>query len=277
MNSIYPCLWFDTDIKQISDYYCGIFKNAIHKSNNPITSYFSLMGTPFLALNGGPKYKVNAAISYYVYCGDEPEIERLYAELLLEGKILMPLNKYPWSEKYAWIEDKYGVNWQLDVASIDSDQKILPSMLFVNEKMNKLKEAINFYTHIFPNSNTVIESPCPPEMNMATDAILFAQYKLSGFLMNSMSSSHPHEFDFTPGNSFVVECDSQQEIDHYWDKLGEGGTYNKCGWLDDKFGVSWQIVPAILGSLMSDPAKAQKVMEAFMKMDKFIIADLESA
>jgi predicted 3-demethylubiquinone-9 3-methyltransferase (glyoxalase superfamily) len=85
------------------------------------------------------------------------------------------------------------------------------------------------------------------------------------------------KYKFTPATSFVIECDSQTEIDYYWEKLGEGGKYDRCGWLDDKFGISWQIVPAILGKLMSDPERAPRVVEAFMKMTKFDIQQLENA
>ena len=81
-------------------------------------------------------------------------------------------------------------------------------------------------------------------------------------------------YKFSPANSYVIECESQDEIDHYWEKLGEGGTYSRCGWLDDKFGVTWQIIPKILGQLMSDPEKSQRVVSAFMQMTKFDIATL---
>ncbi len=86
----------------------------------------------------------------------------------------------------------------------------------------------------------------------------------------------PH-FKFSPACSYVITCDTQEEIDHYWEKLGNGGKYRQCGWLDDKFGVSWQVVPAILGELMSNPEKSQKVTEAFMQMNKFEIQKLIDA
>ncbi len=85
------------------------------------------------------------------------------------------------------------------------------------------------------------------------------------------------KYKFSPATSFVIECDSQTEIDYYWEKLGDGGRYDQCGWLDDKFGISWQIVPAILGKLMADPKRAPRVVEAFMKMTKFDIEQLENA
>ena len=83
----------------------------------------------------------------------------------------------------------------------------------------------------------------------------------------------PH-YKATPATSFVIECETQQEIDHYWEKLGEGGKFDKCGWLVDKFGFSWQVVPAILNQLMADPDKASKVVAAFLKMSKFDIQTL---
>lgn len=85
------------------------------------------------------------------------------------------------------------------------------------------------------------------------------------------------KYTFTPATSFVIECDTQEEIDEYWEKLGDGGRYNQCGWLDDKFGVSWQIVPSILGELMSDPQRAPRVIQAFLQMTKFDIAALLNA
>jgi predicted 3-demethylubiquinone-9 3-methyltransferase (glyoxalase superfamily) len=82
------------------------------------------------------------------------------------------------------------------------------------------------------------------------------------------------QYKFSVANSYVITCDTQNEIDYYWEKLGDGGLYNKCGWLEDKFGISWQIVPSILGQLMNDPEKAPKVMYAFMQMTKFEIEKL---
>lgn len=95
--------------------------------------------------------------------------------------------------------------------------------------------------------------------------------------MIAMDGPGVHDYTFNEGVSFVVECESQKEIDYYWERLTEGGRESMCGWLEDKFGVSWQIVPAILGKLMSDPEKGPKVMQAFLKMKKFDIEALLKA
>ena len=85
------------------------------------------------------------------------------------------------------------------------------------------------------------------------------------------------KYKFTPATSFVIECETQEEIDYYWDKLGADGRYDQCGWLDDKFGISWQVVPSVLGKLMGNPEKAPRVVNAFMKMSKFDIETLVNA
>lgn len=125
------------------------------------------------------------------------------------------------------------------------------------------KEAAEFYCSIFKNSKIISTNPM---------VVIFELNETKFMALNGGP-----QYKFSPANSYVISCDTQPEIDHYWTKLGEGGTYGKCGWLDDKFGVSWQIVPSILGSLMNDPEKAPKVMYAFMQMKKFNIQTLLNA
>ncbi|AOW09916.1 VOC family protein [Flavobacterium gilvum] len=125
------------------------------------------------------------------------------------------------------------------------------------------KAAAEHYCSIFKNSKITFEN---------SFVVIF---ELNGTRFMSMNGGPM--FKFSPANSYVVECETQDEIDYYWDKLGEGGVHNKCGWLDDKFGVSWQIVPRILGELMANPEKAPKVVEAFMQMTKFDIQKLLDA
>jgi predicted 3-demethylubiquinone-9 3-methyltransferase (glyoxalase superfamily) len=125
------------------------------------------------------------------------------------------------------------------------------------------KEAAEHYCSIFKNSKIVSENP------------MVVVFELNDTKFMGLNGG-PH-FKFSPACSYVITCDTQEEIDHYWEKLGNGGKYRQCGWLDDKFGVSWQVVPAILGELMSNPEKSQKVTEAFMQMTKFEIQKLIDA
>jgi predicted 3-demethylubiquinone-9 3-methyltransferase (glyoxalase superfamily) len=125
------------------------------------------------------------------------------------------------------------------------------------------KAAAVFYCSIFKNSKISAQNP------------MVVRWELNGNQFMGLNGGP--EYKFSPANSYVVECETQEEIDHYWDKLGEGGKYSQCGWLDDKFGVSWQIVPIILSKLMSDHERSQRVIAAFMKMKKFDIETLMSA
>jgi predicted 3-demethylubiquinone-9 3-methyltransferase (glyoxalase superfamily) len=125
------------------------------------------------------------------------------------------------------------------------------------------KAAAEFYCAIFTNSKITSENP------------LVVKWELNE--QEFMGLNGGPMYKFSPANSYVIECETQEEIDHYWNKLGEGGIYNQCGWLDDKFGVSWQIVPSILGKLMADPEKSQRVIHAFMQMKKFDIDTLLNA
>lgn len=101
--------------------------------------------------------------------------------------------------------------------------------------------------------------------------------KMNDLPFGAMDSSANHQFNFNEGISFIITVDSQEEIDHYWNLLEEGGNPGRCGWIKDKYGVSWQVVPSVLGKYMTDPATAPKATYAFLQMSKFIIADLEKA
>ena len=125
------------------------------------------------------------------------------------------------------------------------------------------KEAAEFYCSIFKNSRILSENP------------MVVKFELNGAIFMGLNGG-PH-YKFTEAISYVVECQSQEEIDDYWARLTAGGSEIECGWLRDKFGMSWQIVPAILGKLMSDPKKAPRVMQVIQKTKKFNIAELENA
>ncbi len=293
-HSIIPCLWFDAQAEEAAEFYTSLFPNSKpgkimrfgkegfeyhHKPEGSVmTVEFKLNGQNFLALNGGPDFKLNESISLFVYCENDERINFMYEKLSEGGSINMPLDKYDWSPKYAWVKDKFGVSWQLDIEKINSPQKILPSLLFVNEKFNLVKEAANHFTSIFPNSKAIMEFPYDKSMNLPEGTLLFAQFKLNGYLMNAMSGGTiKHNFDFNEAISFIINCDTQEEIDYYWQKLTEGGEESMCGWLKDKFGISWQVVPTIWNKLIDDPQKSSKVMNAVFTMKKFDIETLIKA
>ncbi|MEJ2103296.1 MAG: VOC family protein [Ignavibacteriaceae bacterium] len=295
MQKINPFLWFDDNAEEAVSFYTSIFENSSIRAvarydeagaaasgrptDSVLTVSFQLDGQGFTALNGRPVFKFNESISFFVYCESDKKIEGLFQKLSEHGNINMPLDKYDWSPKYAWVKDKFGVSWQLTVEKINSSQKILPSLLFVNEKFSKVKEAVEHYTNIFPNSKIIFEVPNPKIENVPEETLAFTQFSLEGLLFNALSGQGQHNFDFNEAVSFVVNCETQKEIDYYWEKLSALPRAEMCGWLKDKFGVSWQIVPTILSKLLTDEdeKKSQNVMKAMLQMKKINIAELEKA
>lgn len=190
----------------------------------------------------------------------------------------MPLDKYPWSERYGWLQDRFGISWQLAHGKLqDVGQKFAPMLMFAGGQAGRAEQAIQHYTSIFEPSSVmgILKYGANEEDNEGT--VKHAQFQLGRQVFMAMDSSAPHGFDFNEGVSLVVSCDSQQEIDSYWNKLTEGGQESMCGWLKDRFGVSWQIVPANLGELLSDPARGQRVMQVLLTMKKLDIGRLLQA
>ena len=279
LNTIYPCLWFDGQAKAAAESYCSIFNNSRITTDTPMVVQFEIEGKKIMGLNGGPMFKINPSISLFVTCQSNEEIESTWTKLLDGGKAMMPLDKYPWSEKYGWVVDKFGMTWQLMLGDIsDASQKIKTSFLFVGEQYGKAEQAINHYTGIFPNSTINNLQHYQAGEGQPEGTLKFGLFTINNESFSAMDGFGNHEFKFNEGFSLVVECDTQDEIDNYWNSLlADGGKESMCGWLVDKFGVSWQIIPKVLGSLMSNPEKGSRVMQAIMKMKKLDIATLVNA
>ncbi|ASS47960.1 MAG: hypothetical protein A3D31_01285 [Candidatus Fluviicola riflensis] len=273
---IYPCFWFDTQGKEAATFYCSLFDDAKITSENPMVVMWELHGKKFMHLNGGPIFTITPAISMFVTCETDQEIESLWEKLLDGGEAMMPLGSYPWSGKYGWVKDKFGLTWQLMLGQIPPHaEKIHPVFLFSNEQYGKAREALDHYAAIFPNSTLYEQQLYEAGEGQPEGNLKFAHFNLNGAFFAAMDG--PGENTFSEGFSLVVNCDTQEEIDHYWNALTEGGEESQCGWLKDKFGVSWQIVPSVLEQLMSDPEKSGRVAQAFMKMKKMDIKTLLNA
>lgn len=275
-NKIYPCLWFDNNAKAAADFYCTVFPGSKITTENPMVVIFELRGRKFMGLNGGPMFKINPSVSFFVTCDSVEEINGMWARLSEGGMIMMDIGSYPWSERYGWCQDKFGVNWQLMIRDIGED-KVVPSLMFTGQQNGNAEKAIRFYSSVFEHSDIRSISRYEKGEHDVEGNIKHAQFFLEDQLFTAMDSSGEHTFTFNEAVSFVVSCNTQEEIDYFWKKLTDGGEESRCGWLKDRFGVSWQIVPDIIGSLLSDPQKAPKVMESVMKMKKLIIADMMSA
>lgn len=277
-NLIYPCLWFNGNAREAATYYCAVFDHSRIIADTPMVVNFELSGQKFMGLNGGPEFRFNPSVSFFVVCETLEEIDDIWNKLMDGGAALMKLDKYAWSERYGWAQDKFGISWQLSYGRLeDVGQKFTPSLMFTGAQSGMAEKAINFYTSVFEGSSVAGVLKYTKEDEDIEGHVKHAQFNLGKHVFMAMDSSYPHGFVFNEATSFVVDCASQEEIDYYWGKLSEGGSEQQCGWLKDKFGLSWQIVPSILGKLMSDPERSGRVVNAFMQMKKFDIATLLNA
>lgn len=279
-SSIYPCLWFAENAKTAADFYCHVFSGEISAESEVVVD-LSLFGQKIMLLNGGPYFKKNASVSFTIIAETEEEVELYWKQLSENGIVLMPLDSYPWSKKYGWVKDQYDVTWQLYLGETIAEQKIVPTLMFLHENNGKAESAMELYTSIFLNSK--IKSILYYDENKAEEIegnVQHAYFSINDYAVFCMDSSYHHPFDFNEGISLVVMTESQEETNHLWDSLvADGGEESRCGWLKDKFGLIWQIVPKRLIQLMHDKdrEKAQKVVEAMMKMQKIDIDVLENA
>ncbi len=289
MKKITPHLWFDKEAKEATAFYTTLFQDSKVKNITTITDTpsgdcdivsFTLSGEDFMAISAGPYFKLNPSISLFVVFDNEVEIEAVWNKLIDGGKALMPYNTYPWAHKYGWLQDKYGLSWQLSWSEHHKlEQKITPFLMFTKDMAGRAKDAIEDYTSIFPNSKIEMLVPYTKDDGDKEGFIKHSRFTLNGQNFMAMDSSGPHDFSFNEALSFIVNCDTQEEIDHYWEKLSAVPESEQCGWLKDEYGVSWQIVPTIMNEMMAsgDKEKIARVTQAFLKMKKFDIKTLQDA
>ena len=278
-EKITTCLWFNNQGKEAADFYRTNFTDAKVVAQSVMVAEIDISGHRFTLLDGGPKYRPDASISFFYICETEDEINRIWKALTKEGTVLMPLEKYDWSEKYGWVNDKFGVSWQFSLGKIkEVGQKITPCFTFTGKLYGRAEEAISHYSGIFKNSKADgILRYGKNEQPDKDGNVKHAQIAYEGQKFMFMESAQQHNFFFSEGVSLTIHCETQEEIDYYWEKLTESGAESMCGWLKDKFGVSWQIVPRMLNEIMSDPAKAGKAAKAFLEMRKLNIEQIVRA
>ena len=290
MQKIMPCLWFDNQSEEAARFYTSLFDDsriegtALYGEAGPgpkgsvMTISFRLQGRSFMALNGGPQFNFTPATSFFVGCTTENEIDGLWRELSRGGTVFMELAAYPFSRKFGWTSDRFGVSWQLNLA--DQGKGINPFLMFVGKQHGKAEEAMKSYASIFKGSRIEqVERYGADRQGETEGTVMHARFSLGGQTFMAMDSARDHHFTFTPAISFVVDCKTQEEVDHLWEKLSEGGAKGQCGWLEDKYGVSWQIVPTVLPEMMQDkdPQRVKRVTTAMLKMTKLDIAALRRA
>lgn len=297
MQKITPHLWFDTQAKEATAFYASVFPDSEVKSIRTITGTpsgdcdivsFTLWGMQCMAISAGPYFSCNPSISFMVNFDPssdpaaEEHIRTVWEKISEGGKILMPFGAYPFSKQYGWVEDRYGVSWQLILTDPAGETRppIMPSLLFVGDVCGKAEEASDFYLSVFKDSTRGIISRYPSGMEPDKEGtVMFTDFKIGGQWFIAMDSGHEHKFAFNEAISFIVKCDSQEEIDYYWSALSADPASEQCGWLKDKYGISWQVTPTRMDEMMREGTKEQvdRVTQAFLQMKKFDIATLEAA
>lgn len=299
MNKISPCLWFDAQAEEAANFYMSLFEGSktyyithygkagfeIHgqPEGKVMTVEFEIAGQSFTALNGGPFFKPNPSISFLVCCTSREEVDRFWTALSAGGSQLMELGNYPFSEYYGWTQDKFGISWQIMLmGDRPFTQKIVPTLMYVGAMAGKAEEAMARYVSLFPDSR--VDHVMRYGKDEAPDAegtVKHAGFTLAGQSFAAMDSAHGHAFFFSEAISLVVRCKDQAEIDRLWDALGEGGDpkAQQCGWLKDKYGVSWQVVPENMDDMLQHGSKEanERAMTAMLQMHKLDIAALEKA
>ena len=275
-KNIYPSVWCNNNAREVADFYISVFPETKIVEENPVVVMISIAGNKIMLLNGGDVFQPTPAFSLMYLSTSSQEVETIYNKLADGGKPLMPLDSYPFSEKYGWTDDKYGVSWQLYTGKEeDIRQKIVPTLMFIGDNNGKAKEAANLYTSIFPNSSIAGMLQYTGDEGEVKGNIMHGEFIINDYLIGIMDSSLHHQFTFTEGMSLVVNCKDQNEIDLYWNALtANGGAESMCGWLKDTYGLSWQIVPEKISELLQ---KSPAVQEALLQMKKINIAALEQA
>jgi predicted 3-demethylubiquinone-9 3-methyltransferase (glyoxalase superfamily) len=299
MQKIQPSLWFsENNSEEAMKFYTSVFPNSkivsieyypSGYSEGPlagmegkvINGVFELAGTRFICLDGGPGvFEFNPSVSFFINCASAEEVENYYNKLVEGGSVMMPLDKYPFSEKYAWVADKYGVSWQISVGK--SKALISPAFLFVGERFGKVEEAINYYVSVFKDSSVDFISRYGDEGGEEQKGkINYSAFTLAGQPFGAMESNMK-EHKFVMDNcaiSFTVSCADQEEVDYFWEKLSRVPEAEQCGWVKDAYGVSWQIVPKALEETVGgkDPEGKKRAMNAMMGMKKLDVAKLWEA
>jgi predicted 3-demethylubiquinone-9 3-methyltransferase (glyoxalase superfamily) len=292
---ITPFLWFDNEAMEAAEFYANVFKNGRVKTSTRyneqaaqgagvpkgtiMTVIFEIEGQEFVALNGGPVFKHSPAVSFFVHCRTRSKVDDLWTRLCEGGKVLMELDKYPYSERYGWVEDKFGISWQIMLS--EETPIIVPCLMFTGNRAGKAEEAINYYMSVFNNASVDMVAHYEAGDRGPQHMVKYAAFTINGQKFAAMDNAINVPFGFSPAISFVVNCNTQQQIDYYWDKLTEGGdiNYQQCGWLQDKYGVSWQVVPEALELMLAegDTEKAGRMMGELMSMKKLDLARLKIA
>lgn len=301
MARLVPHLWFDGTAGEAAAFYAELFPDSQVLSTTVLRNTpsgdarsvrFTVWGQEFQAIDGGDFFHINPSISFIVNVDPSrvpdaaAEVDRLWAGLTEGGQVLMELGEYPFSARYGWVNDRFGVSWQVMLTNPDGEPRppIVPNLAFGTNARTGAEEAREAYLGIFPDAQAgglyrfedmqMPEGapPVPPRQ------LAYSDLKIAGTWVAMMDAPGFPEV-FSEAVSLILLCEDQAEVDRYWDALSAVPESEQCGWLKDRFGVSWQVTPEEMTRMMSEgtPEQIQRVVDTFMPMRKLDIATLRAA
>ncbi|MBK0419275.1 VOC family protein [Leucobacter sp. CSA1] len=259
----------------------GLADFQLDFAGEPLTVAVTIADTRLVLINAGDEFAPNPSISFMLnfdplFFGDDEQearerLDALWDVLSEGGGVLMPLQEYPFSKRYGWVQDRFGVSWQLTLTDPEGDPRpfLMPSLLFGGSAQNRAAETVDRYLSVFEDAQLGIRVPYPEQTGPARPGdVMFSDFRIGDQWFTAMDSGVEQAFSFTCGMSLEVLCEDQEEIDRLWSALSAVPEAEQCGWLADPAGVSWQIVPANMAELMRRPNAY-----AMMEMKKLVIAD----
>ncbi|WP_370614428.1 VOC family protein [Mumia qirimensis] len=259
-------------------------------AGEPLTVTVEIAGTRITLVNAGDEFRPTPALSFTLnfdplrFGGATPEgeqaardaLDATWTALADGGTVRMEIGEYPFAKRYGWVEDRYGVNWQLMLTDPSGDPRpfVIPALMFGGAAQDKAAEAADFYVSLFESTpgGAEVGNRFPygtPTGPASAEGLAFGEFRIGDQWLMASDFGADHYFGFSEGVSLEVQCEDQAEIDRLWDALSDAPEAEQCGWLKDRYGVSWQITPVGLGKLMERP----NAFEHMLGMKKLVIAD----
>jgi len=297
-QKITPNLWFDGNAKEAVDFYVSVFPNSkiistsyypktaeagladfqLELAGKVLTIDFELGGLRFTAINAGSEFQFNPSVSFMVNFDPSrndqarEHLDDLWEKLIEGGEALMPLDTYPYSKRYGWVKDRYGLTWQLILTDPEGEPRpfIIPSLMFSGKNTNHAEEAMKFYLSVFKDAKQGTVARYTEDTGPAkAGSLMFAEFTLAGQWFTIMDSGVEQDFTFNEAVSMSIACRDQAEIDTFWEKLSTVPEAEQCGWCKDQYLLSWQVVPQNTEELLKKPGAFAKMMQ----MKKLVIED----
>ena len=268
---IIPAIWCDGTADEAARFYADVFREGSVVEQAPgLAATVSIHGFGLSLINGGDQYAPNPSISCILnfdpllFGGEDQArtyLDELY-ERLSTGGVLMELGEYPFSPRYAWVRDRFGMTWQLMLTDPAGEPRpfILPSFMFGGPNHANAEEATEAWIALFDDARRGALRRYGEAGPMEAGVVMFTDFTLRGTWMAAMDSGASQDLTFTRGVSMIVSCRDQEEIDRYWAGLSAVPEAEHCGWCIDRWGVSWQVVPHNIAELMADAATREKLL-----------------